>query len=115
MPGFSQEVLAEMIGTTGPCELFIDKFIKVGFIEYDGSYSGGLKIPASLFSVVLLLPLGGRLSEFQPRISAGRPRTDTQNRACHVSDVRCGNIKRVASAVGEGSIGMSFVHRVLGE
>jgi thioredoxin reductase (NADPH) len=32
-----------------------------------------------------------------------------------VGDVRCGNIKRVASAVGEGSIVISFVHRVLAE
>ncbi len=32
-----------------------------------------------------------------------------------VGDVRAGNIKRVASAVGEGSIAISFVHRVLEE
>lgn len=32
-----------------------------------------------------------------------------------VGDVRCGNIKRVASAVGEGSIAISFVHHVLAE
>jgi thioredoxin reductase (NADPH) len=32
-----------------------------------------------------------------------------------VGDVRGGNIKRVASAVGEGSIAISFVHRVLHE
>jgi thioredoxin reductase (NADPH) len=32
-----------------------------------------------------------------------------------VGDVRGGNIKRVASAVGEGSIAISFVHRVLQE
>ena len=32
-----------------------------------------------------------------------------------VGDVRCGNIKRVASAVGEGSVAISFVHRVLAE
>lgn len=32
-----------------------------------------------------------------------------------VGDVRSGNIKRVASAVGEGSIAISFVHRVLRE
>ena len=32
-----------------------------------------------------------------------------------VGDVRCGNIKRVASAVGEGSIAISFLHRVLAE
>jgi thioredoxin reductase (NADPH) len=32
-----------------------------------------------------------------------------------VGDVRAGNIKRVASAVGEGSIAISFVHHVLHE
>ena len=32
-----------------------------------------------------------------------------------VGDVRGGNIKRVASAVGEGSIAVAFVHRVLHE
>jgi thioredoxin reductase (NADPH) len=32
-----------------------------------------------------------------------------------VGDVRCGNVKRVASAVGEGSIAVSFVHRALAE
>ena len=30
-----------------------------------------------------------------------------------VGDARAGNIKRVASAVGEGSIAISFVHQVL--
>lgn len=32
-----------------------------------------------------------------------------------VGDVRAGNVKRVASAVGEGSIAVSFVHRALEE
>ncbi len=32
-----------------------------------------------------------------------------------VGDVRCGSVKRVASAVGEGSIAVSFVHRTLAE
>jgi thioredoxin reductase (NADPH) len=32
-----------------------------------------------------------------------------------VGDVRCGSIKRVASAVGEGSIAVSFVHQALTE
>jgi thioredoxin reductase (NADPH) len=32
-----------------------------------------------------------------------------------VGDVRAGNLKRVASAVGEGANAVSFVHRVLGE
>jgi thioredoxin reductase (NADPH) len=30
-----------------------------------------------------------------------------------VGDVRCGNVKRFASAVGEGSIAVAFVHQVL--
>jgi len=32
-----------------------------------------------------------------------------------VGDVRSGNIKRVASAVGEGSIAVSFVHQALND
>ena len=32
-----------------------------------------------------------------------------------VGDVRGGNIKRVASAVGEGSIAVAFVHQALAE
>ena len=32
-----------------------------------------------------------------------------------VGDVRSGNVKRVASAVGEGSMAISLVHRALGE
>jgi thioredoxin reductase (NADPH) len=32
-----------------------------------------------------------------------------------VGDIRSGNVKRVASAVGEGSIAVSFVHQVLAE
>lgn len=32
-----------------------------------------------------------------------------------VGDVRCGSVKRVASAVGEGSIAVSLVHRALSE
>ena len=32
-----------------------------------------------------------------------------------IGDVRGGNIKRVASAVGEGSIAVAFVHQVLRE
>ena len=32
-----------------------------------------------------------------------------------VGDVRSSNVKRVASAVGEGSIAVAFVHQVLQE
>jgi thioredoxin reductase (NADPH) len=32
-----------------------------------------------------------------------------------VGDVRGGNVKRVASAVGEGSIAITFIHEILHE
>jgi CRP-like cAMP-binding protein len=49
----SQETLAEMIGTTRPrVNVFMNKFKKLGFIEYSGQ-SGCLKINPSLLSVVL--------------------------------------------------------------
>ena len=32
-----------------------------------------------------------------------------------VGDIRSGSVKRVASAVGEGSMAVQFVHRVLAE
>jgi len=32
-----------------------------------------------------------------------------------VGDVRAGNVKRVASAVGEGSVSIAFVHQALSE
>jgi CRP/FNR family transcriptional regulator, cyclic AMP receptor protein len=50
LPKLSQEVLAEMIGTTGSrVNFFMNKFRRLGFIEYNG----GLKINSSLLSVVL--------------------------------------------------------------
>jgi CRP-like cAMP-binding protein len=50
LPPISQEMLAEMIGTTRPrVNFFMNKFKKLGFIKYDG----GLKVNASLLSVVL--------------------------------------------------------------
>jgi CRP/FNR family transcriptional regulator, cyclic AMP receptor protein len=46
----SQETLAEMIGTTRPrVSFFMNKFRKLGFIEYNGS----LKVHSSLLSVIL--------------------------------------------------------------
>ena len=51
LPRLSQEVLAEMIGTTrSRVNFFMNKFRKLGFIEYNG---GGLKINSSLLSVIL--------------------------------------------------------------
>ena len=50
LPRISQETLAEMVGTTrGRVNFFMNKFKKLGFIEYDG----GLKINASLLTVAV--------------------------------------------------------------
>ena len=52
VPKVSQETLAEMIGTTrSRVNFFLNKFKKLGFIEYDGDIP--LKINSSLLSVVL--------------------------------------------------------------
>ena len=51
LPKVSQEVLAEMVGTTrSRVNFFMNKFRKLGFIEYNG----GLTVHDSLLSVVLL-------------------------------------------------------------
>lgn len=51
IPGISQETLAEMVGTTrSRVSHFMNKFRKVGFVDYDGS---GLQVHSSLINVVL--------------------------------------------------------------
>jgi CRP/FNR family cyclic AMP-dependent transcriptional regulator len=50
LPRISQEVLAEMVGTTrSRVNFFMNKFRKLGFIEYNG----GVKVHQALLSVVL--------------------------------------------------------------
>ena len=50
LPKMSQEVLADMVGTTrSRVNFFMNKFRKLGFIEYNG----GIKINTALLSVVL--------------------------------------------------------------
>ena len=50
LPKMSQETLAEMVGTTrGRINFFMNKFRKLGFIDYNG----GLKVHGSLLTVVL--------------------------------------------------------------
>jgi CRP-like cAMP-binding protein len=50
LPKISQETLAEMIGSTrSRVNFFMNKFRKLGFIEYNG----GIKINSALLSVVL--------------------------------------------------------------
>jgi CRP/FNR family cyclic AMP-dependent transcriptional regulator len=51
LPKVSQEVLAEMVGTTrSRVNFFMNKFRKLGFIDYN---SGGVKVHHALLSVVL--------------------------------------------------------------
>jgi CRP/FNR family transcriptional regulator, cyclic AMP receptor protein len=50
LPKISQEVLAEMVGTTrSRVNFFMNKFRRLGFIEYNG----GLRVHRALLSVVL--------------------------------------------------------------
>ena len=52
IPRMSQETLAEFVGTTrSRVNFFLNKFKKLGFIEYDGKHP--LKVNKSLLSVVL--------------------------------------------------------------
>ena len=50
----SQETLSEMVGTTrSRVNFFMNKFKRLGFIEYDGDLDAGIVINSSLLSVVL--------------------------------------------------------------
>ena len=50
VPKLSQEALAEIVGTTrGRVSFFMNKFRKLGFVEYNG----GIKVNPALLSVVL--------------------------------------------------------------
>jgi CRP/FNR family cyclic AMP-dependent transcriptional regulator len=51
VPKISQEILAEMIGTTrSRVSFFMNRFRDLGFVDYDG---GGLQVHSSLLNVVL--------------------------------------------------------------
>ena len=50
----SQATLSDMVGTTrSRVNFFMNKFKKLGFIEYDGDLDAGIQINSSLLSVVL--------------------------------------------------------------
>src|SRR6202166_726636 len=52
IPKMSQEMLAEMIGTTrSRVSFFMNRFRKLGFIDYDGG--SGLQVHSSLLNIVL--------------------------------------------------------------
>jgi CRP/FNR family transcriptional regulator, cyclic AMP receptor protein len=54
VPKISQESLAEMVGTTrSRVSFFMNRFRKLGFVEYSGGPEGGLQVHSSLLSVVL--------------------------------------------------------------
>ena len=53
-PKISQETLAEMVGTTrSRVSFFMNRFRKLGFINYAGGVEGGLRVHSSLLDVVL--------------------------------------------------------------
>jgi len=54
VPKISQESLAEMVGTTrSRVSFFMNRFRKLGFVEYSGGPEGGLQVHSSLLGVVL--------------------------------------------------------------
>ncbi len=54
IPKLSQEVLAEMVGTTrSRVSFFMNRFRKMGFVEYSGEAQGEIHVHPSLLNVVL--------------------------------------------------------------
>lgn len=54
VPKISQETLADMVGTTrSRVSFFMNRFRKLGFINYAGGVEGGLQVQSSLLNVVL--------------------------------------------------------------
>jgi CRP/FNR family cyclic AMP-dependent transcriptional regulator len=54
VPKISQETLADMIGTSpSHVNFFMNKFKRLGFIDYAGDLNAGIQIRSSLLSVVL--------------------------------------------------------------
>jgi CRP/FNR family transcriptional regulator, cyclic AMP receptor protein len=54
VPKISQETLAEIVGTTrSRVSFFMNRFRKLGFIDYAGGVEGGLQVHSSLLNIVL--------------------------------------------------------------
>ena len=80
IPKISQETLAEMIGTTrSRVSYFMNRFRKLGFIEYNGR----IKVHKSLLNAVLLDRLPERNPERPPAPSTVRARSKPARRAQH--------------------------------
>jgi CRP-like cAMP-binding protein len=78
IPKISQETLAEMIGTTrSRVSFFMNRFRKLGFIEYNGR----IKVHKSLLNAVLLDRLPEANFESPPSPATGRRRSNAARRA----------------------------------
>ena len=54
IPKISQETLAEIVGTTrSRVSFFMNRFRKLGFIQYSGQYDSGLEVHSSLLNIIL--------------------------------------------------------------
>jgi CRP/FNR family cyclic AMP-dependent transcriptional regulator len=54
IPKVSQETLAEIVGTTrSRVSFFMNRFRKLGFIQYSGKYDSGLEVHSSLLNIIL--------------------------------------------------------------
>jgi CRP/FNR family cyclic AMP-dependent transcriptional regulator len=54
IPKISQETLAEIVGTTrSRVSFFMNRFRKLGFIQYNGQIDSGLEVHSSLLNVIL--------------------------------------------------------------
>ncbi|MGB6945602.1 MAG: Crp/Fnr family transcriptional regulator, partial [Bryobacteraceae bacterium] len=54
IPKISQETLAEIVGTTrSRVSFFMNRFRKMGFIQYNAQHTDGLEVNSSLLNVIL--------------------------------------------------------------
>jgi CRP/FNR family cyclic AMP-dependent transcriptional regulator len=82
IPKISQEILAEMIGTTrSRVSFFMNRFRKLGFVEYNGR----IRVHKSLLNVILhdQLPDDNALKPDMPNVPPNRPKNTRGRRRIH--------------------------------
>ena len=85
IPKISQETLADMIGTTrSRVSFFMNRFRKLGFIEYNGA----IRVHKSLLNVVLLDQLPGR-KDARPRMLVTPPTASESDSGSPSSSSAC--------------------------
>jgi CRP/FNR family cyclic AMP-dependent transcriptional regulator len=83
IPQITQETLAEMIGTTrSRVSFFMNRFRKMGFIEYDGR----IQVHKSLLNVILHDQLPEQNAEKPPILSASKIEPKHKDRRARVRD-----------------------------